>query len=108
MSVLGVGKPRWHNFLGDHHLDHGSPRPRLLISEHGERRRLAGPMAGLAVFPQDRRYVLGKGRRRIIRLLPRRVSGATQHTCQQNEQTFHEFSNLTIWTIAEISYMETV
>src|SRR6266403_5371405 len=108
MSELGVGKPRWHNFLGDHHLDHESPRSRLLISEHGERRCLARAMAGLAMLLQDRRHVLGKRRRRIIRLLSKRVSGATHHTRQQNEQIFHEFSNLTIWTIAEISYMETV
>src|ERR1700680_473460 len=89
MSVLRVGKPRRHNFFCDHHLDHGSPRPCFLIREHGERCCFARPMAGLAVLLQNRRYVLGKRRRRIVRFLCTRTAHATKPKHKQNPETFN-------------------
>src|ERR1700721_15485 len=98
MAILRIGVPRRHDLLCYDHLDCGRPGLGLLIGEHGEGCRLSRPMAGLAVLLQNRRYILGKRRRSIARLLPERGCRAAQRDRKQNKEKFHGFSNLTIWT----------
>src|SRR3984957_8823723 len=87
MSVLGVGKPRRHNFFCDHQPDRGGPRAGFFITEHREGGGLARPMAGLAVLLQNRRYVLGKRRRRIVRFLCTRAARGTKRKQKQSRET---------------------
>src|SRR5215472_5511020 len=62
VTVLRIREPRRHLPLQDRFLHRLGPRTRLLIGEQRERRRLAGPVARLAILLNQRCDILGEGR----------------------------------------------
>jgi len=86
MAVVRVGKPRWHDFLGDGHFHHGSPGAGVFVGQHGKRGCFAGAMAGLTVLLQDGSDVFGEGGRGIAWLLGVGRNGETKRESQDQWQ----------------------